>query len=95
MFSSKKHKVPSCDHFSLELLVLFFFLFAFLGPYLHHMEVPSLGVQSDLQLWAYATATWDLSHVCMTYTTAHGNAGSLTHGVRPGMEFASSGVHYC
>ena len=30
------------------------------------MEVPRLGVQSDLQLLAYstATATWDLSTVC-------------------------------
>ena len=26
----------------------------------------------------------------MSYTTAHGNAGSLTHGVRPGIESASS-----
>ena len=25
-----------------------------------------------------------------TYTTAHGNAGSLTHGARPGMELATS-----
>ena len=30
------------------------------------MEVPRLGVQSELQLLAYtrATATWDPSHVC-------------------------------
>ena len=30
------------------------------------MEVPRLGVESDLQLPAYATvtATWDLSHIC-------------------------------
>jgi len=36
------------------------------------MEVPRLGVESELQLLAY--------------TTAHGNAGSLTHGARPGIE---------
>ena len=44
------------------------------------MEVPRLGVESELQLPAYTTATampdpsnvWDL-------TTAHSNAGSLTH----------------
>ena len=38
------------------------------------------GSQSELQLPAYAraTATWDLS-LSVTYTTAHGNAGSLTH----------------
>ena len=30
------------------------------------MEVPRLGVESELQLPAYTTATetWDLSHVC-------------------------------
>ena len=36
---------------------LFFFFFFFLGPYPRHMEVPRLGVQSELQLPAYATAT--------------------------------------
>ena len=28
------------------------------------MEVPELGVKSELQLLAYTTATWDLSHIC-------------------------------
>ena len=34
--------------------------------YLWHMEVPRLGVKSQLQLWAYTTATamLDLSHIC-------------------------------
>ena len=38
----------------------------FLGPHPWHMEVPRLGVESDLQLWAYATATatQDPSHIC-------------------------------
>ena len=38
----------------------------FLGPHLWHMEVPELGVKSELQLPAYATATVtpDLSHIC-------------------------------
>ena len=33
---------------------------------MQHMEVLRLGVESDLQLLAYttATATWDPSHVC-------------------------------
>ena len=35
---------------------IFFFFFFFLGPYLWHMEVPRLGVESELQLLAYATA---------------------------------------
>ena len=42
----------------------FFFSFFFLGPNLQHMEVPRLGVQSELQLpaTAKATATRNLSH---------------------------------
>ena len=32
-------------------------LFFFLGPYLQHMEIPSLGVKLELQLLAYTTAT--------------------------------------
>ena len=43
-----------------------FFFFFFLGPHLWHMEVPRLGLESELQLPAYttATATRDLSHIC-------------------------------
>ena len=39
--------------------------FFFLGPHLQHKEVPRLGVESELQLPAYttATATPDLSHI--------------------------------
>ena len=44
------------------------------------MEVPRLGVESELQLPVYttATATKDPSRIC-TYATAHSNTGSLTH----------------
>ena len=57
------------------------------------MEVPRLGVKSELQLLAYTTATavQHLSHIC-ELTTAYGNAGSLTHCVRPGIELASSWI---
>uniref|UniRef100_A0A8D1N3X5 Uncharacterized protein n=1 Tax=Sus scrofa TaxID=9823 RepID=A0A8D1N3X5_PIG len=50
--------------FSLPLS--FFPSFIFLGPRLQHMEVPRLGVKSELQLpvCTTATATQDLSHVC-------------------------------
>ena len=44
---------------------VFFCFFCFLRPNLWHMEVPRLGVESELKLPAY--------------TTAHSNAGSLTH----------------
>ena len=42
------------------------YLLFFLGPHLQHMEVPWLGVESELQSLAYttATATWDLRCVC-------------------------------
>ena len=50
------------------VLNFFFFFghFVFLGPHLWHMEVPRLGVESELQLLAYtaATATRDPSRVC-------------------------------
>ena len=42
----------------------FFFFLVFLGPHLQHMEVPRLGVNLELSLPAYTTATPDLSHVC-------------------------------
>ena len=44
----------------------FIFIFCFLGSHSRHMEVPRLGVQSELQLPAYprATATPDLNHIC-------------------------------
>ena len=45
---------------------LFVCLFCFLGPHPQHMEVPGLGVESELQLLAYNTAiaTPDPSHIC-------------------------------
>ena len=36
-----------------------FVLFCFLGPHLRHMEIPRLGVESELQLPTYTTATQD------------------------------------
>ena len=44
---------------------LFIYLWGFLGPHPRHMEILRLGVETDLQLPAYATATatQDPSHV--------------------------------
>ena len=43
------------------------------------MEVPRLGIELELQLLAYTTATATPDPNCyVTYTTAHGNVGSLT-----------------
>ena len=50
-----------------SLLEMFlFFLFCFLGLHMQHIEVPRLGVESELQLLVYTTArtTRDLSHIC-------------------------------
>ena len=59
-----------------ELFSFFVCFFVFLGPHLRRMEVPRLGVKLELQL--------------LIYTTAHSNARSLTHWVRPGIEPTSS-----
>ena len=69
-----------------KVLFFVFCFFCFLGLYLQHMEIPRLEVKSELQLPAYptATATLDLSGAA-TYTIAHGNTGSLTNWVRPGI----------
>ena len=51
-------------------IYLFICLFiVLLGLHSWHTEVPRLGVESELQLLAYATATaiQDLSHVCDPY----------------------------
>ena len=52
--------------FPLKKLLFFFFFFFFLGPHLWYMEVPRLGVESELQLPATATVTamQDQSHLC-------------------------------
>ena len=52
--------------FTCFLFWLFFFFLVILGPHLWHREVPRLGVESELQLQTYATATamQDPSHVC-------------------------------
>ena len=50
----------------LFVVVVVVVFFVFLGPHSQHVEVPRLGVQSELQLRAYARATAmpDPSHVC-------------------------------
>ena len=59
-------------------LSVFLFCFVFCSKRLQHMEVPSPGVELELQLPAY--------------TTAHGNARSFTHWGRPGIKPESSWI---
>ena len=63
-------------------------LLFFLGLHLQHMEVPRLGVKSELQL----PQQHQIRAASVTYTTAHSNAGSLTHWMRPGIKPASSQI---
>ena len=46
-----------------------FLVFFFLGPHPQHMEVPRLGIELELQLLGYttATATPDPSRICNLY----------------------------
>ena len=54
-----------CPEDNLQRLYFLLFVFLFLGLHLQHMEVPRLGVESELQLLAYTTAiaTWNLSSI--------------------------------
>ena len=54
------------------------------------MQIPGLGVESELQLPAYTTQQGKIRAASVTYTAAHTNADSLTHWVRPGIEPATS-----
>ena len=66
---------------------LFLFLFCFFGPHPWHMAFPSLGVKTELQLLAFATAKQrGIQSASATYTTVHRNARSLTHKARPRTE---------
>ena len=58
------------------------------------MEIPRLGVKSELEPLAYATAAQQcgIQAMSMTHTTAHGNDESLTHWASPRMEPESSWV---
>ena len=60
---------------------LFVFFFFSLGPHSRHMEIPRLGVQSELQLLAtvIATATPDPSSVC----DLHHSAPWVRQGIEP------------
>ena len=53
------------------LIFLDFFFFCFLRSHPQHMEVPRLGVELELQLPAYTTATarQDMSHICNLYSS--------------------------
>ena len=57
----------------------YYFYFCFLGLHSRHMDVPRPGVESELQVPTYITATaqQQIQAASVTYTTAHGSARSL------------------
>ena len=70
--SELKFKINYCSW------VLLHFVIHLLGPHLRHLEVPGLGVESELQLLACAQQCRSQA-TFTTYITAHGNSGSLIH----------------
>uniref|UniRef100_A0A8D1F9Y2 small monomeric GTPase n=1 Tax=Sus scrofa TaxID=9823 RepID=A0A8D1F9Y2_PIG len=74
-------------------LLSFFFFFFFLGPHPQHMEVPGLGVESELYL-RLTPQPWQcqIQTLSVTYTADCGNVVSLTYRARPGIEPISSWI---
>ena len=65
---------------SIQVLRLFYFILFYLGPHLRHMEVPRLGVELELYSQPIPQPQQDgIQATSATYTTAHGNARSLTY----------------
>ena len=71
----------------------YYYYFVSLGLHPQHMELPRLGSN-----WSYSCQPTpqpqpqqhQIPEASEIYTTAHGNAGSLTHSVRPGIEPTTS-----
>ena len=68
----------------------FFFFFFFLGQHWRHMEVPRLGNCSCSHWPGPQPQQRRIQALSATYIIAHGNAGSLSHWVRPGIELTTS-----
>ena len=70
LFNTKTYLEPCCfltfliQSYGLLFSFFLFFFFVFLGPCLQHREVARLGVESELQPLATATATQDPSRIC-------------------------------
>ena len=73
------------------LWVFWFCFVCFWGSHPWHMEVSRLGTELELQLPA-RPQQHGIWATCVTYITAHGNTGSPTQWVRPGIKPASSWI---
>ena len=77
--------------FSTLRTFFFFFLFLFRAvPVAYGSSQARDLIRLQLPAYTTAIATWDLSHLCRLHHRAHGNARSLTHWARQGIEPASS-----
>ena len=81
-------------------IFVYLFVFCFLGPHLQHMEVPRLGVQSELLLPASttATATPDLSCICDLHHSSwqHRILNPLSRGQGSNLHLMVSGrIRFC
>ena len=56
-----------------------FYFYLFLGPHLWHMKALRLGVELELQLPAYTTATATPDRAMSVTHATYGHTGSLTH----------------
>ena len=86
--------LKSFKHWLNQFIYLFIFIylfFCFLGPHPWHMEIPRLGSNWSYSCWPMPQpqqcGIWARS---VTYATAHGNARSLAHWARPGIEPSTS-----
>ena len=74
-------------------------IYCFLGPHPRQMDVPRLEAELELQLLSQPQLQqwriWAMLQPIPTYTTALGNARSLTHWTRLEIEPTSSWIHYC
>ena len=84
----------------IQVLIYLFIYFCFLGPPSWPMEVPKLGVESELQLPTYSTATAK-QHPCCVCTLHHSSqqyriANPLSAvRDRTGILMYTSQIHFC
>ena len=90
----KKRKDKNHMNISIDAEKAFLnFFFFFLGPHPWHMEVLRLGLNGNYSCWPMPRPQQcQIQAASATYITAHSNARSLTHRVRPGMECTSSWI---
>ena len=86
----RSHEIPDLMGQFCTSNSVFSFFFLFLWPHLQHMEVPRLGNWSCSHRPTPQPQQCGFQAESATYTTAHSNAGSLTHWAGPGIEPASS-----